>query len=124
MYVREMARIILVILSIMCVGCGRSGSKVAKSVGRAISKKVEDFPQANPRSAVAWQRRINEWSKAKPCRRCGGYKQLTCTNCKGTGRAFMTDMWGNMSVQPCPMCIGQGRPSFLMCPNCNGTGME
>lgn len=124
MYVRETIRVILVILSFSCVGWVKSGSKVAKPIGRAISKKAEDFPRPNPRSAEAWQRRINEWSKAKPCRRCGGYKQLVCINCKGTGKAFMTDMWGNMSVQACPMCIGQGRPSFLMCPNCNGTGME
>lgn len=124
MYMRETIRILLVVLCFVCFGCRKSGSKVARSVGRAFSRKVEDFPQGNSRSAVSWQRRINELSRPKPCSRCAGYKQLTCNNCQGTGRAFMTDMWGNVSVQVCPMCIGQGRPSFMICPNCNGSGQQ
>ena len=124
MFIRGTTKLFLVGICLLCFGCGKAGAKVARSAGRAFSKRADNFPQANPRSAVSWQRRINEWSRPKPCSRCVGYKQLTCSRCNGTGTMLMPDVWGNVSVQVCPMCIGQGRPSFMICPNCNGSGQQ
>ncbi len=102
-----------ILLLSFCGGC----SKAAPEAARFVKNKIAN-PQADPRSAYRWVRRIQNWMGGA-CETCQGGGVLGCSVCGATGSV-------NSNGWPvgCPNCTANNWSPIITCPACNGTGKQ